>query len=123
MPLVVARLLDAGQQPAAAPADPLPETVHEALEDRRISGQQAGVDQRGADHGVARGEAAGLPHRADAMPEDQAHVEHVADQPLGQGEQAGGGRRPVQDHQVNVAVGGHVAAAITAVGHDRDVAR
>ena len=68
-----------------------------------------------------RGQAAGLPHRADAVPQDQPRVEHVADQPLGQGEQAGGGRRPVQDHQVNVAVGGHVAAAITAVGHDGDV--
>ena len=120
-PLVIARPLDARQQPAAAPADPLPEGVHEVLEDQRISGQQAGIDQRGADHGVARGQRAGLPHRADAMPQDQPHVEHVADQPLGQGEQARGGGRPVENHQVDVAVGRHVAAAVTAVGHDRDV--
>ena len=33
-----------------------------------------------------------------------------------------GGRRAVENHQVDVAVGGHVATAITAVGHDRDVA-
>ena len=96
--------------------------MHEALEDQRVSGQQAGIDQRGADHGVAGGKGTGLSHRADGVPEDQPHVEHVADQPLGQGEQARGGRRPVEDHQVDVAIGRHVAAAITAVGHDRDVA-
>ena len=56
------------------------------------------------------------------MAQDQPHVEHVADQSLGQGEQAAGGRRAVENHQVDIAVGRHVAAAITAVGHHGDVA-
>ena len=66
------------------------------------------------------GQPAGLPGGADAVAQDQPHVEDVAQQPLGQ---AGHPRRraaAVQDHQVHVAVGGHVATAVTAVGHQGD---
>ena len=55
--------------------------------------QQPRFDQRRADHRLAAGQPARLLGRAHAMAEDQADVEHVAQQPLGQ---AGprGRRRP-----------------------------
>ncbi len=91
------------------------------LEDSRVPGQQPRVDKRSADHGVARGHAAGLGHGANAVAQLQADVEHVADQPLGEREQTPGRGGTVQDHQVNVAIRGHVPAAVTAIGHHGNV--
>jgi len=58
---------------------------------------------------------------ANAMAEDQAGVEHVAQEPLGKPGDAVGSARRMEEHQVYVAIGGDIAATITAVGHQGDL--
>ena len=55
------------------------------------------------------------------MAEDQSDVEHVAQQPLGQRRHAIADAGAVQDHQVDVAIRGHVAPPVAGVGDQRDL--
>ena len=85
---------DGRHQPAGTPVHVAAKLAHEAGEKRlrcrpssRDSTSEVQIDR------IAAGQPAGLLGRADAMAEDQAGVEHVAQQPLGQRGDRGRRRR------------------------------
>ena len=86
-----------------------------------VAHQPARFDQRGGDHRVLPGQSGGLLGGPHAMAEHEAGVENVAQQPVGQRRDAVSGRRRVQQHHVDVGIGGHVAAAVAAVGDQDDL--
>ena len=78
-----------------APASPLhlpAEGVAEPLEEGLAAAEEPRLHQRRADRRIAPGQPAGLPRRADAVPENQADVEDVAEQAFGQRGHAGSRR-------------------------------
>ncbi len=114
-PLFEPRLHDRRHQVAGPPAHLAAEAPHEPLEKPLAAAKQPRLHQRGANGRIPGGQPARLPRRADAVAQDQSHVEDVAQQPFGQGGDPCGRRATVQDHQVHVAIGGDVAPAVAAV--------
>lgn len=69
--------------------------------------------------GSASAQLAGFLRGADAMPQHQAHVEHITQQPFGQGGHLAGNRGRAEEHQVHVGVGRHFPPPVAAVGDKR----
>ena len=84
-----------------------------------LPAKQPRFHQRSTDGRILQRHLAGLPGRAQALAELQPGVGHVALQPAGQRKHGLVGAGGVEDHQVDVGIGRHVAAAVTAVRHQR----
>ena len=95
--------------------------IDKRLEQLRVAGQKPRLRQRRAELRIFLGQSAGLAERAQAVPPFQAHVGEILQQLPGHRKNGLVGARRVKDHQVDVGVGRHFAAAVTAVGHERQL--
>ena len=120
--LVASRGEQPVDQPAGAAARESPEPRLEPLQDVAVSLEQAALAQRTEDRRIAGGEAPGIGHGAHALPDLQTGVEQpLEQQPCRRGH--GRLRRGlVQDHEIDVGEGGHLAPAVAAVGDERRLA-
>jgi len=120
-PFLAPRLLHGREDRPAAAADLGLELLGEVDEHPGAARQEPRFHERAGDGGVLAGQGAGLLGGAHAVAEHQAGVEHVAEEALGQGGQGRDLCGRAEDHQVHVGIGGHVAAAVAAVGHQGDL--
>ena len=120
-PFFPAVVLDSRHEPAGAAMRLPQEAIFVVGEQRFAAAQETGFDQRRADHRLVARHPTRLLGRPHAVADDQAGVENVAQQPLGQRRHAAADAGAMQDHQVHVAIRGNVAPPIAGVGDQGDL--